>query len=85
MARVLEGIVFSTSVEVFLTYIVPLAGESCLLHVRGGVSRSVRLISSPPPSSPRPWRCFLELELENEIEKVFSTSVEVFLNVIRPI
>ena len=73
-----RGIVFSTSVEVFLDHVVAHAQIHGLLHVRGGVS-SLREFAGPPKaSSPRPWRCFSS-ELNGEkTDLVFSTSVEVF-------
>ena len=70
--------VFSTSVEVFL---VPRFSRLCklgLLHVRGGVSDTPAFANMQAWSSPRPWRCFLNLSSLNHHAVVFSTSVEVF-------
>ena len=51
-----------------------------LLHVRGGVSYPFRMFVVFPKSSPRPWRCFSLLAMRRKKLRVFSTSVEVFLN-----
>ena len=73
-----NGIVFSTSVEVFLDHVVAHAQIHGLLHVRGGVS-SLREFAGPPKaSSPRPWRCFRHGSEPLGCAFVFSTSVEVF-------
>ena len=44
--------------EVFLTCVKLSRFRSCLLHVRGGVSKACRCGSTRLRSSPRPWRCF---------------------------
>ena len=49
-----------------------------LLHVRGGVSYFSLLSQLPLVSSPRPWRCFHVELVGGPLQKVFSTSVEVF-------
>ena len=50
--------VFSTSVEVFPSCFFAECRCSCLLHVRGGVSKLQVTHFSFSVSSPRPWRCF---------------------------
>ena len=50
-----------------------------LLHVRGGVSATIRYLYGFLSSSPRPWRCFHHATTRNSSNTVFSTSVEVFL------
>ena len=54
----LFGVVFSTSVEVFLESRKSKNTCHSLLHVRGGVSDAFCSRLSAPQSSPRPWRCF---------------------------
>ena len=73
--------VFSTSVEVFPKTKEPAAAVPCLLHVRGGVSPTHFCYLNPFWSSPRPWRCFLDGSALAAALIVFSTSVEVFLEV----
>ena len=51
-----------------------------LLHVRGGVSGRLLLEDRFPQSSPRPWRCFPRVAAALLACEVFSTSVEVFLD-----
>ena len=51
-----------------------------LLHVRGGVSKRTAIESTTQLSSPRPWRCFHHWYRAWRLVRVFSTSVEVFLN-----
>ena len=79
-AHVSKEIVFSTSVEVFLR--APNFPSRCsgLLHVRGGVSDTTDPVAHDRRSSPRPWRCFQCQRSSNVHWSVFSTSVEVFLN-----
>ena len=76
-----DFVVFSTSVEVFLPrQAIRRTGKS-LLHVRGGVS-FIRILNEPrSTSSPRPWRCFSLDFTACVLQKVFSTSVEVFPHV----
>ena len=73
--------VFSTFVEVFL-YI---CRTFCLiirfLHVRGGVSTTSEQNNFTMKFSPRSWRCFLIIVTVLLRMKVFSTFVEVFLNI----
>ena len=64
--------------EVFLQISFVIAYLSCLLHVRGGVSKALNTDSALFLSSPRPWRCFCPLLLGSLPARVFSTSVEVF-------
>ena len=71
--------VFSTSVEVFLSRKKSRTAFRGLLHVRGGVSGTESHLSSSFPSSPRPWRCFRRRTHQHRPDRVFSTSVEVFL------
>ena len=53
--------VFSTSVEVFPRLSRPRSWTASLLHVRGGVSAQMMEFNAQQRSSPRPWRCFLQL------------------------
>ena len=77
--KALRSPVFSTSVEVFLNFCPLLTAIRRLLHVRGGVSGSVKVEIELVGSSPRPWRCFRCKWRSRRIGVVFSTSVEVFL------
>ena len=52
-----------------------------LLHVRGGVSEAGQNACVIRQSSPRPWRCFHRLLRQSGGSTVFSTSVEVFLEI----
>ncbi len=72
--------VFSTPVEVFL--IVQCSTKECesLLHARGGVSIQRSMFNRSSGSSPRPWRCFRVIAVQDEPAFVFSTPVEVFLH-----
>ena len=72
--------VFSTSVEVFLVISVQAPLHLRLLHVRGGVSGDTDKGQIITKSSPRPWRCFQGGSHERWRKRVFSTSVEVFLD-----
>ena len=72
--------VFSTSVEVFLETLELNTIRVSLLHVRGGVSRFSKASCANRVSSPRPWRCFCPRSPDPPRQKVFSTSVEVFLS-----
>ena len=71
--------VFSMSVEVFPR--IRGNSSSCyrLLHVRGGVSTTRLSELFDASSSPRPWRCFRNGRRFLRHGRVFSTSVEVFL------
>ena len=71
--------VFSTSVEVFLMRSTVKVRPKSLLHVRGGVSFWIALLTQKSSSSPRPWRCFCNDLPNPNFYLVFSTSVEVFL------
>ena len=77
--------VFSTSVEVFPCGSKSRPEKLCLLHVRGGVSNGDTDKGQIITSSPRPWRCFLFGEMPHIKQRVFSTSVEVFLGRCLPI
>ena len=71
--------VFSTCVEVFLPALsAPLSSVS-FLHVRGGVSLCRGLGYIGLGFSPRAWRCFLRTVPPVHDGSVFSTCVEVFL------
>ena len=72
-------IVFSTLVEVFLLLLLGGGLLLCLLHARGGVSAKLLNITPQQTSSPRSWRCFLNLLGDGQSRLVFSTLVEVFL------
>ncbi len=71
--------VFSTSVEVFLSFRFSNDLFVGLLHVRGGVSITGVGTNETTGSSLRPWRCFQRTDLGCVAGQVFSTSVEVFL------
>ena len=70
--------VFSTYVEVFLTFGAGDCFTPSLLHVRGGVSDLRQAFQIQKLSSPRSWRCFSGRRLGIHRTDVFSTSVEVF-------
>ena len=53
--------------------------RSCLPHVRGGVSRGTRPMSTGLSSSPRAWGCFSLLSYLCALQRVFPTCVGVFL------
>ncbi len=74
--------VFSTPVEVFLSWRRAYTENGSLLHARGGVSTMALLKLTGRRSSPRPWRCFCQAVLLHSKTGVFSTPVEVFLGVI---
>ena len=74
--------VFSTSVEVFPINRLDWRAFERLLHVRGGVSERLCNDHDSRQSSPRPWRCFLKSYRLNRNKYVFSTSVEVFLEIV---
>ena len=65
--------------EVFPEVVQDLGPNFGLLHVRGGVSLSGAATATLDLSSPRPWRCFWSQAFPPVGVKVFSTSVEVFL------
>ena len=75
--------VFSTSVEVFPIPAAAAHPDISLLHVRGGVSRMWSRKGRFDLSSPRPWRCFFASRPFWSLDLVFSTSVEVFLPMLR--
>src|SRR5690554_2479646 len=52
---------------------------SRLPHVRGGVSAALSFSMTCVRSSPRPWGCFLEKQMTEDLLLVFPTSVGVFL------
>ena len=74
-------VVFSTLVEVFPVPTTVGCSHVSLLHARGGVSQTDDQLEITIESSPRSWRCFPNLTTEQEAEVVFSTLVEVFLNI----
>ena len=76
---VVNYVVFSTSVEVFLLRFSWRIHHTGLLHVRGGVSLHPGIAVVLELSSPRPWRCFQRADDAALGGQVFSTSVEVFL------
>ena len=73
--------VFSTLVEVFPVEDYTNATAGSLLHARGGVSVLTPFIVQPESSSPRSWRCFLQIQSNGVVDAVFSTLVEVFLQI----
>ena len=77
----ISNAVFSTLVEVFLSPSLPFLSSPSLLHARGGVSNQKLGEFKADTSSPRSWRCFLDTLKEIATALVFSTLVEVFLNI----
>ena len=75
--------VFSTCVEVFLSFRRLSSSSRCFLHVRGGVSPCAEQGESKIEFSPRAWRCFHILAKWLRVLQVFSTCVEVFLSMLR--
>ena len=65
--------------EVFPKELMSLQLLASLLHVRGGVSLTGKVTIADLMSSPRPWRCFDLIGRLDVSGRVFSTSVEVFL------
>ena len=81
----LAHMVFSTLVEVFPEKRRHWYLRNSLLHARGGVSCTLITITPLCRSSPRSWRCF-RLILSALIDwYVFSTLVEVFLIIQKPL
>ena len=74
-----RGVVFPTSVGVFLSSQTIRAPSGGLPHVRGGVSTTYQHREDPRGSSPRPWGCFPIRTLLTPSRLVFPTSVGVFL------
>ena len=70
--------VFPTCVGVFLYAVFMSFCIACLPHVRGGVSKSVKLLSWPVGSSPRAWGCFWRRHPVGRRKSVFPTCVGVF-------
>ena len=71
--------VFSTSVEVILTVSLSLKQISCILHECGGDPILDATINVPFMYSPRVWRWSHKMSTTNKTMLVFSTSVEVIL------
>ena len=71
--------VFSTYVEVFPQRIRTALTACCFLHIRGGVSDPSNAEKLIELFSPRMWRCFQALLQLMALVMVFSTYVEVFL------
>ena len=65
--------------EVFPSNIIVILSEVNLLHARGGVSAYMTPSDFLKKSSPRTWRCFLNMEEVIISVFIFSTHVEVFL------
>ena len=72
-------VVFPTCVGVFLLLSALSFRTPRLPHVRGGVSSSFRVGTTPTTSSPRAWGCFLLQLVKEAKESVFPTCVGVFL------
>ena len=72
--------IFSTHVEVFLSYDINIYNTKNLLHARGGVSKIGISTVTTTQSSPRTWRCFYLYMYSYSKQKIFSTHVEVFPN-----
>ena len=70
--------VFPTPVGVFLLPPGGLAAGLSLPHARGGVSGAWSYLLRSSMSSPRPWGCFSERDIEVEEADVFPTPVGVF-------
>ena len=71
--------VFPTPVGVFPTSRSATSCAGGLPHARGGVSRQNPWPLTRAESSPRPWGCFLRLDLPRLSSLVFPTPVGVFL------
>ena len=71
--------VFPTSVGVFLIISGASANNGSLPHVRGGVSKTGSYLLERYKSSPRPWGCFPAATAIPAFDRVFPTSVGVFL------
>jgi len=71
--------VFPTPVGVFLEDLLCPSSERSLPHARGGVSYACQNGISSSGSSPRPWGCFLLINLLYMLVNVFPTPVGVFL------
>ena len=77
--RTLFQAVFPTSVGVFLRISRQPDSRTSLPHERGGVSLCFPALSSLLESSPRAWGCFHKHKPVQQRERVFPTSVGVFL------
>ena len=77
-------IIFSTYVEVFLASALKSQNHVYFLHVCGGVSKDRYSSTGGLEFSPRMWRCFPVLNKEIFVQGIFSTYVEVFLNLLLP-
>ena len=71
--------VFSTYVEVFPQRIRTALTACCFLHIRGGVSDPSNAEKLIELFSPRMWGCFQSQDTAQNRLQVFSTYVEVFL------
>ncbi len=72
--------IFSTYVEVFLSYKGGQLLQGDFLHVCGGVSAFQPNVPDIRKFSPRMWRCFFFQSLLWVVVEIFSTYVEVFLS-----
>ena len=68
--------------EVFLICDWKASSERRFLHARGGVSIVPAIIAGVSAFSPRTWRCFQQDTKAFKRQFVFSTHVEVFLEII---
>ena len=76
-----DGVIFSTYVEVFLSW-TSLAGVRFnFLHVCGGVSAAYGFDMRVYGFSPRMWGCFQVSLSASDANAIFSTYVEVFPNI----
>ena len=75
------AVVFPTPVGVFLGQSAGQPLRPGLPHARGGVSVNHLFLGTDAESSPRPWGCFLPLQLAPVSPLVFPTPVGVFLTI----
>ena len=74
-----KELVFSTYVEVILLWAASSSPVTRILHVCGGDPKACKLIRAPLQYSPRMWRWSSSKEVRKNLNKVFSTYVEVIL------
>ena len=81
MVSLIAFVIFSTYVEVFHLVLDRFVDRRDFLHVCGGVSIGQSAFCSSTLFSPRMWRCFSAIAGRRASCQIFSTYVEVFLEV----
>ena len=76
----LKNEVFPTCVGVFLKKMIGTQTQSCLPHMRGGVSFIIETVENRVRSSPHAWGCFPVARSYVRQRQVFPTCVGVFLS-----